>query len=160
SHTDKGTAYLTASRYQYDDFHPYIYKTTDLGKTWTSIGSGLPSDQYLYTIRQDPNASNLFFLTTKNTVFVSFDGTAHWQPLTLNLPTVQVRDVAINTREGKVVVATHGRSMWVLDNLTVLEQLSNGGPANNANGATLYAPEKAWLTHAYGGPAFGGLANA
>jgi photosystem II stability/assembly factor-like uncharacterized protein len=158
SHTDKGTAYLTASRYQYDDFHPYIYKTTDFGKTWTSLSGGLPSDQYLYTVRQDPNAPNLFFLTTKSTVYVSFDGAAHWQPLTLNLPNVQVRDVAINTREGKVVIATHGRSMWVLDNLALLEQLTKPAPSA-ANGAVVYAPERAWLTHAYGAPGFGGAAN-
>ena len=158
SHTDKGTAYLTASRYQYDDFHPYIYKTTDFGKTWTSLSGGLPADQYLYTVRQDPDAPSLFFLTTKSTVFVSFDGAAHWQPLTLNLPNVQVRDVAINTREGKVIVATHGRSMWVLDNLTLLEQMAQ--PASTtANGAVLYTPQHAWLTHAYGAPAFGGAAN-
>ena len=158
SHTDKGTAYLTASRYQYDDFHPYIYKTTDFGKTWSSLSGGLPSDQYLYTVRQDPNAPNLFFLTTKSTVYVSFDGASHWQPLTLNLPNVQVRDVAINTREGEVVVATHGRSMWVLDNLALLEQLASAPPAS-ANGAVLYAPQPAWLTHAYGAPAYGGAAN-
>ncbi|HTV92371.1 MAG TPA: glycosyl hydrolase [Verrucomicrobiae bacterium] len=159
SHTDKGTAYLTASRYQYDDFHPYIYKTTDFGKTWTSLSAGLPSDQYLYTVRQDPDAPNLFFLTTKSTIYVSFDGAAHWQPLTLNLPNVQVRDVAINTREGKVVIATHGRSVWVLDNLALLEQLTKPAPAS-ANGAMLYAPERAWLTHAYGAPVYGGPANA
>ncbi|MGB6600559.1 MAG: hypothetical protein WBE77_05705 [Candidatus Cybelea sp.] len=159
SHTDRATAYLTASRYQYDDFHPFIYKTTDFGKTWTSLSGGLPSGQYLYTVRQDPNAPNLLFLTAKSTVFVSFDGAAHWQPLTLNLPDVQVRDVAIDAREGKVVIATHGRSMWVLDNLTLLEQLTRPSSAN-ANGAVLYAPQRAWLTHAYGTPAFGGAANA
>ncbi len=159
SHTEKGTAYLTASRYQYDDFHPYIYKTTDFGKTWTAIADGVPTDQYLYTVRQDPNAPNLFFLTTKSTIFVSFDGANHWQPLTLNLPNVQVRDVAINSREGKVVIATHGRSMWVLDNLTLLEQLAKASPSN-ANGAVLYQPQRAWLTHAYGAPMFGGGPNA
>jgi photosystem II stability/assembly factor-like uncharacterized protein len=158
SHTDKGTAYLTASRYQYDDFHPYIYKTTDFGKTWTSLAGGLPADQYLYTVRQDPKAPNLLFLTTKSTVYVSFDGATSWEPLTLNLPNVQVRDVAIDTTEGKVVIATHGRSMWVLDNLTLLEQLTKAPPAG-ANGAVLYAPERAWLTHAYGAPPFGGAAN-
>lgn len=159
SHTDRGTAYLTASRYQYDDFHPFIYETKDFGKTWASLDGTLPSDQYLYTVRQDPNAPNLFFLTGRSTVFVSFDGAADWQPLTLNLPNVQVRDVAIDAREGKVVIATHGRSMWVLDNLALLEQLTRPAPAN-ANGAVLYAPERAWLTHAYGMPAFGAAANA
>jgi photosystem II stability/assembly factor-like uncharacterized protein len=158
SHADRGTAYLTASRYQYDDFHPFIYKTTDFGRTWTSLSSGLPDDQYLYTVRQDPNASNLFFLTTKSTVFVSFDGAAHWQPLTLNLPNVQVRDIAIDAREGKIVAATHGRSMWVLDNLALLEQLARPAPAD-ADGAMLYAPQRAWLTHAYGAPAYGGPPN-
>jgi photosystem II stability/assembly factor-like uncharacterized protein len=159
SHTDKGTAYLTASRYQYDDFHPYIYKTTDFGKTWMPAGSGLRSDQYLYTVRQDPNAPNLFFLTTSGTVYVSFDGAANWQPLTLGLPNVQVRDVAIDGREGEVVVATHGRSMWVLDDLALLEQLTAAAPAG-ANGAVLYKPERAWLTHAYGASAYGGQPNA
>ncbi|HET9028820.1 MAG TPA: hypothetical protein VFN49_01475 [Candidatus Aquilonibacter sp.] len=159
SHTDKGTAYLTASRYQYDDFHPYVYKTTDFGKTWTAIGNGIPSDQYLYTIRQDPDAPNLMFLTTKNTIFVSFDAASHWQPLTLNLPNVQVRDVAINNREGKVVIATHGRSMWILDNLALLEQLTKPAPAA-ADGAMLYAPQNTWLTHAYGKSFYGGDPNA
>ena len=70
-------------------------------------------------MRQDPNDPNLLFLGTKNTVYVSLDGGAHWQPLTLNLPHVQVRDVAINTRQGAVVVATHGRAFWVLDNLAL-----------------------------------------
>ncbi len=159
SHLDKGTAYLTASRYQYDDFHPFIYKTADFGKTWTSLSAGLPADQYLYTVRQDPNAPNLFFLTTKSTVFVSFDGAVNWQPLTLNLPNVQVRDVAIDAREGKVVVSTHGRSMWVLDNLSLLEQLTRAATAG-ANGAVLYAPQRAWLTHAYGVSSYGGPPNA
>ena len=159
SHTDKGTAYLTASRYQYDDFHPYVYKTTDFGKTWTSITQGLPSDQYTYTVRQDPGSTNLMFLTTSQTVYVSFDGAAHWQPLTLNLPNVQVRDVQINAREGRVVIATHGRSMWVLDNLALLEQLT-APTSTTANGAVLYAPQRAWLTHAYGAGFFGGNPNA
>lgn len=159
SHTDKGTAYLTASRYQYDDFHPYAYKTTDFGKTWTPITDGIPEDQYLYTVRQDPAAPNLLFLTTSETIYVSFDGAAHWQPLTLNLPDVEVRDVAINEREGKVVIATHGRSMWVLDNLSLLEQLTKPAPPS-ANGAVLYAPQRAWLTHAYGAPPYGGSPNA
>lgn len=159
SHTDKGTAYITASRYQYDDFHPYVYKTTDFGKTWSSLSAGLPADQYLYTVRQDGAAPSLFFLTTKSTVYVSLDGAAHWQPLTLNLPNVQVRDVAINNQEGKVVIATHGRSMWILDNLALLEQLTTA-PPTSANGAFLYKPERAWLTHAYGAPGFGGGPNA
>jgi photosystem II stability/assembly factor-like uncharacterized protein len=151
SHTNKGTAYLTASRYMWDDFHPYVFETTDYGRTWTAIANGLPDDQYVFAIRQDPRDANLLFAGTKNTVYVSLDGGAAWQPLTLNLPRVQVRDVAIDSRQGAVAIATHGRAFWVLDNLALLEQLTTV-PA--ANAPYLFAPETAWLTHAYGAPEF------
>jgi hypothetical protein len=84
-------------------------------------------------------------------VYFSLDGAAHWQPLTLNLPVTQVRDIAINSRQGNVVLATHGRAFWVLDNLTVLEQLTKN-PTVQSNAAFLFAPQQAWLTHAYGVP--------
>ena len=155
SHADKGTAYLTASRYMWDDFHPYVYQTTDYGKTWSAITTGIPDDQYVFTVRADPNDANLLFATTKSTVYVSFDGAAHWQPLSLNLPNVQVRDIAIDTREGEIVVATHGRSFWALDDLALLEQLTKP-PAQMAPPAQLWAPQTAWLTHAYGTSSFGG----
>jgi photosystem II stability/assembly factor-like uncharacterized protein len=149
SYGDAGTAYLAARCYMLDDFKPYAFKTTDYGKTWTSITNGLPDDSYVFDLRQDPNDPDLLFLGTKNTLDVSFDAGAHWQPLTLNLPTVQVRDIAINTRQGQIAIATHGRSFWVLDNLTVLEQMTKK-PAADAGSTFLFAPEKAWLTHAYG----------
>ena len=149
SHTDRQTAYLTAWRYMWDDFRPYVFKTTDLGKHWTSITTGLPDNEFAFDIRQDPNDANLLFLGTFSTVYVSFDGGAQWQPLTLNLPTAEVRDIAINTRQGDVVVATHGRAFWVLDNLALLEQLTKN-PAVAADSGYLFAPEKAWLTHSYG----------
>ncbi|MGA7295580.1 MAG: exo-alpha-sialidase [Terriglobales bacterium] len=151
SHTDKETAYLTARRYMWDDFRPYVYKTTDLGKHWTAITAGLPQDEYVFDIRQDPNDSNLIFLGTASTVYFSLDAGAEWQPLTLNLPIAQVRDIAINTRQGNVVVATHGRSFWVLDNLTFLEQLTKN-PAVHSDAGFLFAPEPAWLTHDFGAP--------
>ena len=149
SHVAKGTAYLTASRYMWDDFHPYIYKTTDYGRHWTAITSGLPDDQYVLAVRQDPDDADLLFLGTRSSVYVSLDGGARWQPLGLNLPAVQVRDVAINTRQGDVVIATHGRSFWVLDNLALLEQLTHHG-AVGADRARVFAPQRAWLSHAYG----------
>jgi photosystem II stability/assembly factor-like uncharacterized protein len=155
SHTDKATAYLTASRYMWDDFHPYIYQTTDFGRHWNAVSSGIPDDQYIFTVRQDPNDASLLFATTKSTVYVSFDGAAHWQPLTLNLPNVQVRDVAIDTREGEIVVATHGRSFWALDDLALLEALTKSA-TQSAGAAQLYPPQTAWLTHAYGSGGFGG----
>ncbi len=149
SHAAAGTAYLTASRYMWDDFHPYVYRTTDYGAHWTALTEGLPTDQYAFVVREDPNEPNLLFLGTKNTVYTSFDGGARWQPLSLNLPHVQVRDIAIDTRQGEIAVATHGRAFWVLDNLTLLEQLAKQ-PSLDASTAQLFAPQTAWLTHAYG----------
>ena len=151
SHTDKQTAYLTARRYMWDDFRPYVFETKDLGQHWTPITAGLPEDEFVFDIRQDPADSNLLFLGTRGTVYFSLDAGAHWQPLTLNLPVAQVRDLAINTRQGQVVAATHGRAFWVLDNLSVLEQLTKN-PAVQANSSFLFAPQQAWLTHAYGVP--------
>jgi len=155
SHVHKGTAYLTASRYMWDDFQPYVFKTTDYGRHWRKITNGLPDRQYVMAVKQDPNDANLLFLGTKNTVYVSFDGGSHWQPLALNLPKVQVRDVAINTRQGDVVAATHGRAFWILGNLSLLEQMTKK-PDVGADTARVFTPEQAWLTHAYGTPEFPG----
>lgn len=151
SHADRNTAYLTARRYMRDDFRPYVYETTDLGRHWKEITTGLPADEFVFDIRQDPNDSELLFLGTRSTVYMSLDGGAHWQPLTLNLPVTEVRDLAINTSQGEVVAATHGRSFWVLDNLTMLEQLTKH-PAVSSNTAVVFAPQQAWLTHDYGVP--------
>jgi photosystem II stability/assembly factor-like uncharacterized protein len=151
SHTDKQTAWLTARRYMWDDFKPYVFKTSDLGKHWTAITTGLPQDEFVFDLRQDPDESKLLFLGTRSTVYFTVDGGAHWERLTLNLPVAQVRDIAINTRQGQVVAATHGRSFWVLDNLTLLEQLAKN-PAVQSNASFVFAPQKAWLTHDYGLP--------
>ncbi|MGB7282321.1 MAG: hypothetical protein WBE13_08680, partial [Candidatus Acidiferrum sp.] len=148
---DRSTAYLVSRRYMWDDFKPYVYVTNDSGEHWKTLTNGLPENSYVFAIRQDPNDTNLLFLGTDSTVYVSFDAGAHWQPLTLNLPPTQVRDIAINSQQGDVVIATHGRSFWVLDNLSVLEQLAQK-PAMESDGAFLFAPQQAWLTHAYGEP--------
>ena len=153
SHVAKGTAYVTASRYMWDDFHPYVYETTDYGAHWTAMTAGLPDDQYAFVVRQDPSDANLLFLGMKSTVYVSLDGGANWRPLALNLPKVQVRDIAINTRQGAVAIATHGRAFWVLDNLALLEQLSRNG-AVASDSVQVFSPQTAWLTHAYGASAF------
>jgi photosystem II stability/assembly factor-like uncharacterized protein len=157
SHTAEGTAYLTAQRYMWDDFQPYVYETTDYGQHWKNIVVGLPQDQYAFVIRQDPSEANLLFLGTKSTVYVSLDGGAQWQPITLNLPRgVQVRDIRINGRQGDVVIATHGRSFWILDNLALLEQLAKS-PAIQSDSAYVFGPQEAWLTHAYGRPESGAV---
>jgi photosystem II stability/assembly factor-like uncharacterized protein len=151
SHTDKQTAYLTARRYMLDDFKPYVFKTTDLGQHWTPITSGLPEDEFVFDLRQDPSESKLLFLGTRSTVYFSLDEGAHWQPLTLNLPVAQVRDLAVNLRQGQLVAATHGRAFWILDNLTFLEQLTKN-PSVGSDSSYLFAPQEAWLTHDYGQP--------
>jgi photosystem II stability/assembly factor-like uncharacterized protein len=153
SRTAPGTAFLSASRYMWDDFHPYLFETTDYGRNWKAVTAGIPDDEYVWTVRQDPADPQLLFAGTKSTVYVSYDGAAHWQPLTLNLPRVQVRGIAIDTRQGDVVVATHGRAFWVLDNLSLLEQISLQGPVAPGD-VQVYAPETAWLTHVYGKSAY------
>ncbi|HEV3091670.1 MAG TPA: hypothetical protein VGX91_09575 [Candidatus Cybelea sp.] len=158
SHTQKGTAYLTASRFMWDDYHPYAYETTDYGAHWTSITNGLPSDQYVFVVRQDPQEARLLFAGTRSTAYVSLDGAQTWQPLTLNLPGVQVRDFAIDTRQGDLVAATHGRAFWILDNITVLEQLARQSTFSTAN-LQLFTPQTAWLSNAYGGPSFFSIPN-
>ncbi|HEY7981594.1 MAG TPA: hypothetical protein VID19_08905 [Candidatus Eremiobacteraceae bacterium] len=153
SHTDDGTAYLTASRYLWDDFRPYVYETSDFGKTWRTIAEGIPSDQYAFVIRQDPNDAQLLLAGTKSSVYYSADGGARWQQLSLNLPAVQVRDLQIDARQRAVAIATHGRAFWVLDDLALLEQLTKP-PAGELGGLRLFAPSTAWLTHEFGASPF------
>ncbi|HEY6325702.1 MAG TPA: hypothetical protein VIW73_04175 [Candidatus Cybelea sp.] len=153
SHTSKSTAYLTASRFMWDDYHPYVYETTDYGAHWTALTNGLPPDQYTFVVREDPRAPGLLFAGTRSTVYVSLDGGGQWQPLTLNLPGVQVRDLAIDAREGELVAATHGRAFWILDDLALLEQLA-AQTSHSVATTQLFAPETAWLSNAYGGPSF------
>ncbi len=104
-------------------------------------------------MRQDPREPRLLFAGTRSTVYVSLDGGGQWQPLTLNLPGVQVRDLAIDAREGELVAATHGRAFWILDDLALLEQLAQQTSYSVAT-TQLFAPETAWLSNAYGGPLF------
>ncbi|TAN22560.1 MAG: glycosyl hydrolase [Acidobacteria bacterium] len=154
SYVNAGTAYLTARRYMWNDFRPYVFKTSDYGQTWTPMIDGLPDNDYVFNLRQDPAAPNLLFLTTSTTVEVSLNGGTLWQPLKLNLPTVQVRDLRIARQQGQVAIATHGRAFWVLDDLALLEQMSRQTPP--ATGAYLFAPQQAWLSPVYGGGRFGG----
>jgi len=143
SHLDEGTAYVSASRFDWDDFHPYVYKTTDYGKHWTEITSGLAQDQYVESVRQDPDDPDLLLAGTSATVYFSTDGGRQWQPLTLKLPAVRVNDIEIQPQQHAVVLATFGRGFWVLDNLQFLEQLGAARVASNA--PYLFKPQQAWL---------------
>jgi photosystem II stability/assembly factor-like uncharacterized protein len=120
-----GTAYLAANRYKLDDFKPYIFKTNDFGKSWKKIVRGIPENEFVHVVREDPNRKGLLYAGTERGMYVSFDDGEHWQTLQLNLPIVPIHDIAIQAREKDLVVGTHGRSFWVLDNLTPLHQLND-----------------------------------
>jgi photosystem II stability/assembly factor-like uncharacterized protein len=143
SAADAGTAYVTASRDEWDDFHPYVYKTTDYGRHWTEITTGLPDDQYLEALAEDPDDANLLFVGTNSTVYMSLDGGGHWQSLRLNLPPVRVTDVEIQRSQHAVVLATYGRAFYSLDNLQFMEQLSNAQVTDDA--PYLFKPQQTWL---------------
>ncbi len=161
SHTAIGTAYLSASRFDWDDFRPYVYKTSDYGKHWTEISSGLPADQYVESVRQDPDKPDLLFAGTSTSAYFSLDGGTKWQSLALNLPPVRVNDIEIQPDQHAVVLATFGRGFWVLDDLQFLEQLGNGGAARVTNDSPyLFKPQQAWLTSRGGGGGGRGGAGA
>jgi hypothetical protein len=128
---EAGTAYLAVERHKLDDFAPYVFKTTDFGKTWTKLVAGLPANDYVHAVRVDPRRSNLLFAGTEQGVYVSFDDGAHWQTLQLNLPAAPVNDLVIKNTD--LVVATHGRSFWVLDDITPLEQYEDSIPQQEAH---------------------------
>ena len=139
---DAGTAYMAVDRHKLDDQKPYIYKTSDFGKTWTMIVNGIPQDAYVHAVREDPGRKGLLFAGTERGVFVSFDDGAHWQPLQLNLPVSPIHDLVVHDND--LVVATHGRSFWILDDITPLRQLT----AQNASApAILYKPQPAVRLH-------------
>ncbi|MCJ7582382.1 MAG: glycosyl hydrolase, partial [Candidatus Aminicenantes bacterium] len=116
------TAYLAVDRHELDDFGPYIYKTNNSGKSWTQITNGLPSNSFVRVVREDPKRKGLLYAGTETGLFVSFDDGANWQSLQLNLPVVPIHDLVV--KEDDLIAATHGRSFWILDNLTPLHQIS------------------------------------
>jgi photosystem II stability/assembly factor-like uncharacterized protein len=122
SHFDNDTAFASVSRFRIDDLHPYIYRTHDGGKTWQKIVTGLPDVGPVDTVREDLTAKGLLFAGTENAVWVSFDAGDHWQSLQLNLPHTSMRDLWIHNDD--LLVGTHGRSFWVLDDITPLRQLA------------------------------------
>ena len=152
SSRDVGTAYLAVERHKSDDFTPYVFKTTDFGKTWTKLVAGLPANDYVHAVRVDPRRPRLLFAGTEQGMYFSFDDGAHWQPLQLNLPTVPVNDLVIKNTD--LVVATHGRSFWVLDDITPLEQYEDSIPQQEAH---LFTPAPASHTVFHGSGASGNV---
>ena len=124
SHYDDQTAYISVSRFRVDDLHPYIYRTHDSGKNWQLVTKGMSDNSPVNAVREDPVRKGLLFAATETAVWVSFDDGEHWQSLQLNLPHTSMRDLRIH--ENDLIVATHGRSFWILDDIAPLRQLNGG----------------------------------
>ena len=139
SHFDDDSAYASVSRFRINDEHPYIYRTHDGGKTWKLITTGLPDFGPVDTVREDPVRKGLLFAGTENSVWVSFDDGDHWQSLQLNLPHTSMRDLWIH--ENDLIVATHGRSFWILDDITPLREAADSLAAADAH---LFTPAPAY----------------
>jgi hypothetical protein len=137
---DAGTAFVAATMYKLDDFKPYLYKTTDYGKSWKKITNGIPDNAFTRVIREDPNRRGLLFAGTETGMYVSFDDGDNWQSLRLNLPVVPITDLAFHKREKDLVAATQGRAFWVLDDLPMLYQLADAAKADTY----LFKPEDSY----------------
>jgi photosystem II stability/assembly factor-like uncharacterized protein len=143
---EKGTAYVAGTLYKADDFHPYLYKTNDYGKTWTKIVEGIPSNEFTRVIRSDTKRKGLLFAGTERAVYVSFDDGAHWQSLQYKLPTTPVSDLLVH--EDALIAATQGRGFWMLDDIEPLRQLT---PEVTSKPMYLFTPAMTWRMEGGGG---------
>ena len=140
---DAGTAYVAVDRHQNDDLRPYIYKTSDYGQTWTKLTNGIPEGSFVRAVREDPKKRGLLYAGTENGVFVSFNDGTDWRSIKLNLPTTPVHDLVVKNND--LVVATHGRSFWILDDISPLRQFSDDVAKKDVY---LYAPATAYRIQA------------
>jgi photosystem II stability/assembly factor-like uncharacterized protein len=142
SHFAEGTAYATFDRHRMDDYRPYLYETADYGKTWSPLHGDLPDGGYLHVVREDPVNRDLLYAGSEFGLFLSFDRGRHWMPYTPDFPTIAVRDIQIHPRDMDLLVGTHGRGLWVLDDITPLQKLS--GEVLDS-GSVLFEPRPAVL---------------
>ncbi|QBA65495.1 WD40/YVTN/BNR-like repeat-containing protein [Muriicola soli] len=138
---DEGTCYVAATRYKLGDFQPYLYKTTDYGKSWQKITSGIANEHFTRVLREDPKRKGLLYAGTETGMYISFDDGRSWKPFQLNLPIVPITDLAV--KDNNLVVATQGRSLWIIDDLTILHQLNEGLASDEA---VLYKPKDSYRT--------------
>ena len=144
---DAGTAYVAATAYKTDDYKPYLFKTNDYGVTWTKIVAGIADDAFTRVVREDPNRKGFLYAGTETGIYYSTNDGAVWQSLRLNLPVVPITDLTIHKREKDLIVATQGRSFYVLDNLPMLYQMAEMQKSE----AFLLKPEDAYRTPGFGG---------
>jgi photosystem II stability/assembly factor-like uncharacterized protein len=135
---DAATAYLVVDAHRLDDKRPYLWKTSDYGKSWKRLTKGLPEDVYLHAVREDPKQRGRLFLGTERGVMVSPDDGASWQPLRLGLPTVAVHDLVV--KDNDLVLATMGRSLWIFDDITPIREMS---PKVREEAVHLFTPQQA-----------------
>jgi len=138
---DEGTCYVAATRYKLGDFQPYLYKTTDYGKTWTKITNGIPDEHFTRVVREDPKRKGLLYAGTETGMYISFNDGASWSPFQMNLPIVPITDLTI--KENSLIVATQGRSLWMIDDLSVIYQAYE---VDKNAGAILFKPKDALRT--------------
>src|ERR1044072_3974610 len=125
SRTGADVAYVAFDRHMFDDFRPYIFKTTDGGKSWTNISGNLPAKGYVQVVCEDPKNTNLLYAGTELGLFASYNGGKDWMPLNLkNLPNVSVHDILVHPRENDLILATHGRSLWIFDDATPIQRMN------------------------------------
>ncbi len=139
SHFEFTTAYASVDRHQLQDYDPYIYRTRDMGRTWEKITNGLPAGVYVHTVREDPERQGMLFAGTERGAFISFDDGDHWQSLQLGLPTTSVRDFEVYG--GDLIVGTHGRGIWVIDDISTLRQINDAVASADAY---LFKPANAY----------------
>jgi photosystem II stability/assembly factor-like uncharacterized protein len=157
SRFDDGTCYVTFDGHRSDDFRPYVVKTTDFGKTWTSIANGIPEGQPVYVIREDTVNKSLLFLGTEFAAFFSRDGGQSWASLSLNMPTVAFHDLLIQSRDNDLIAGTHGRGIWVLDDITALRRATDSVLGQDAFVFEPNRPGTRWLRIDRGGYGRGDL---
>jgi len=146
SNYDEGTCYIAGTRYKLGDFKPYLYKTTDYGKSWVKIVNGIDAEHFTRVLREDPSQKGLLYAGTETGMYVSFNDGSSWQKFQLNLPIVPITDLAI--KDNSLIVATQGRSLWMLDDLTLIHQLEK---AKQAGKNYLFSPKDAYRTKGNGG---------
>jgi len=133
SRTNSATAYVTFDRHMFDDLRPHVFKTTDAGKSWADITGNLPQEGYVHVVREDPRNPNLLYAGTELGIYASFTGGKTWVSLAFkNLPRVAVHDIQVHPRENDLIIATHGRSLWVLDDVTPLQRIASRAMSDDA----------------------------
>jgi hypothetical protein len=158
SHFDAGTCYVSFDGHRTDDHKPYVFVTRDYGTTWQSIAANLPTPGNVNVIREDPKNRNLLYLGTEYAFWISLNGGAEWKKFMTGLPTIRVDDILVHPRDNDLIVGTHGRSIYIIDDITPLQQLSDDVMKKDVHLFDV-RPATAWLTDTTKASNLGGAKN-